>query len=123
MILPLLTITAVVLVPGQVVPVLTTIHAPSKLLAPPPRRDVDRRGSSTSGLLRRADRSGSAEREPESDLSSLPMLPPALPDCARAADGVTMRASNTATSDMPMRSRRVLCIITWCPNTGLILAA
>ena len=103
MILPLLTMTAVVLVPGQVVPVLTTIHAPSKLLPPPPRCELDRCGSSASGLLRRAGRSGSAEREPDSDLSSLPMLPPVLPDCARVADGPVMRASDTPRSDMAMR--------------------
>ena len=103
MILPLLTMTAVVLVPGQVVPVLTTIQAPSKLLPPPPRCEPDRRGSSASGLLRRAGRSGSAEREPDNDLSSLPMLPPVLPDCARVADGLVMRASDTPRSDMAMR--------------------
>src|ERR1700737_1372965 len=93
MILPLLTTTAVVLLPEQAWPGLTTIHGPSKLPPPPPppppppRREVDRRGSSASGLLRRAGRSGSADREPDSDFSSLPMLPPALPDCAGAAAG------------------------------------
>lgn len=56
MILPLLTTTAVVLLPEQVVPSETTSHAPSKLppQSPPLRREVDRRGSSASGLLRRA---------------------------------------------------------------------
>ena len=99
MILPLLTTTAVVLLPEQVVPTETTIHAPSKLPPPSPpplRREPDRRGSSASGLLRRAGRSGSADREPDSDFSSLPMLPPALPDCASAAPGTTMTASEAA---------------------------
>ena len=44
-----------------------------------------RRGSSASGSLRRAGFDGfGAAREPDSDFSSLPMLPPALPDCASA---------------------------------------
>ena len=56
---------------------------------PPPlfRRGEDR--SSASGLLRRAEGAGSAERsdrEPDSDFSSLPIEPPALPDCANADD-------------------------------------
>jgi hypothetical protein len=78
----------------QGVPTATATHEPSKLPPPPPepspplRRDA-RRGSSESGLSRRAGLEGSAERgfsrEPDSDFSSLPMLPPALPDCASAA--------------------------------------
>ena len=51
-------------------------------------RSAARRGVSASGSLRLA-RSGSAdrgvEREPDTDFSSLPILPPALPDCANAA--------------------------------------
>src|SRR6202158_5773667 len=123
MILPLLTTTAVVLLPEQVVPTETTTHAPSKLPAPPPppppplRREVDRRGSS-SGLLRGAGRSGSTDREPDSDFSSLPMLPPPLPDCASAAAGPITRASETQRRDIPIRCRMVFCIITWFPNTG-----
>lgn len=119
MILPLVTTTADVLVPGQVTPVLTTTQAPSKLPPPPPppRREVDRRGSSASGLLRRAGRSGSAERDPESDLSSLPMLPPALPDCASTSEGAMRRASDMDSRDIPIRRRVVFRIITWCPNT------
>src|SRR6202048_522385 len=122
MILPLLTTTAVVLLPEQVVPVLTTIHAPSKLPPPPPpppppRREVDRRGSA-SGLLRRAGRSGSADREPDSDFSSLPMLPPALPDCASAAAGPITRASETQRRDIPIRCRMVFGIIICFSNSG-----
>jgi len=100
MILPLVTTTAVVLLPEQVVPTETTTHAPSKLPPPPPPpplgRELGLRGSSASGLLRRAGRSGSADREPDSDFSSLPMLPPALPDCASAVPGATMTASEAA---------------------------
>jgi hypothetical protein len=61
-----------------------------ELLPPPPPllRDA-RRGSSVSDVPRRAGFEDSTERgasrEPESDFSSLPMLPPALPDCASAA--------------------------------------
>ena len=86
--LPLVTTTAPVVVPPQ--PTDVTIHAPSKLPPPPllPLREA-RRGLSASGLLRRAGFSVSIARgearEPDSDFSSLPMLPPALPDCARPA--------------------------------------
>ena len=76
-------------------PMATATHVPSKLLAPPPPapapplfRDA-RRGSSASDLPRRAGLEDStargASREPDSDFSSLPMLPPALPDCASVA--------------------------------------
>jgi hypothetical protein len=67
-------------------------HAPSKLppaLPPPPLLfRAARRGSAGSalGLLRRVGLSVSTARgvrEPDSDFSSLPMLPPALPDCAK----------------------------------------
>jgi hypothetical protein len=74
----------------QGVPTATETHEPSKLPSPPPPllRDA-RRGSSDSGLARRAGLEGSTvrgfSREPDSDFSSLPMLPPALPDCATAA--------------------------------------
>lgn len=88
MILPLVMTIALVVVPPQ--PALTTPHAPSKLPTPPPPPLVDlaaRRDSSASGLLRRAGLEGSTERgasrEPDSDFSSLPMLPPVLPDCAQ----------------------------------------
>jgi len=78
----------------QGVPTATATHVPSKLPPPPPSpsppllfRDA-RRGSSDSGLARRGGLDGStargASREPESDFSSLPMLPPTLPDCACA---------------------------------------
>src|SRR5207253_4918644 len=90
MILPLVTTTAPVVVPPQ--PTEVTIHAPSKPPPPPPPPPLfraARRGSSGSarGLARRAGFSLSTargdEREPDSDFSSLPMLPPALPDCAK----------------------------------------
>jgi hypothetical protein len=75
----------------QGVPTATATHEPSKLPPPPspPLLRDARRGSSASGLARRAGFEGStvrgAWREPDSDFSSLPMLPPALPDCATAA--------------------------------------
>jgi hypothetical protein len=92
----------------QGVPTATATHDPSKLPplpSPPPPlfRDV-RRGSSDSGLVRRAGFDGStargASREPDSDFSSLPMLPPALPDCA-SAPFVTAVESNSETSAIP----------------------
>ena len=93
MILPLVTTMALLLLREQVTPTPVTIHPPSKLPPPPPPPllRAERRGSSASGLglLRRAGFSVSTargvERDPDSDFSSLPMLPPALPDCARAA--------------------------------------
>jgi hypothetical protein len=98
-ILPLLIITASVEVP-QGAPTLVRIHAPSKLpppLLPPPLFRDARLGASVSGLLRRAGVEGSAARgvprEPDSDFSSLPMLPPALPDWARAKPGKAATAS------------------------------
>ena len=94
----------------QGVPTATATHAPSKLPPPPPPpspllfRDA-RRGSSASGLLRRAGFEGSTERgasrEPDSDFSSLPMLPPALPDCASAALA-TAAETKSETSVIPI---------------------
>lgn len=70
----------------QGVPTLVRTHAPSIL--PPPPLFRARLGASASGWLRRAGFEGAAERgasrDPDSDLSSLLMLPPPLPDCARA---------------------------------------
>jgi hypothetical protein len=74
------------------VPVATETHEPSKLPPPlppsPPLFREARRGSSASGLARRAGLADStargASREPDNDFSSLPMLPPALPDWATA---------------------------------------
>jgi hypothetical protein len=89
----------------QGVPTATETHEPSKLPPPPPPpsppllRDA-RRGSSDSGLARRAGLDDStargASREPDSDFSSLPMLPPALPDCASAGPDPHVPNSNTA---------------------------
>lgn len=95
MTLPELTTTAPLVEPPQ--PTLVTIQAPSKLPLPPPlplRRGEER--SSAVGLLRRADGAGSAERsdrEPDSDFSSLPIEPPALPDCARTDGAERARRS------------------------------
>jgi hypothetical protein len=54
-------------------------------------------------LLRRTDEAGSAERsderswrEPDSDFSSLPIEPPALPDCAKADDETMTRLRRKA---------------------------
>ena len=107
-ILPLVTTTALLLVPEQVTPTELTIHAPSKLLLPPPPlfRDA-RRGSSASGLLRRAGASVArgASREPDSDFSSLPMLPPALPDCASATPPPDATETKRESSAIPVECR------------------
>jgi hypothetical protein len=88
-ILPLLIVNRSVLLPQ---PWDWATHTPSKLPPPPPPPllvRAARRGSSGSalGLLRRAGFSVSTAlgfaRDPDSDFSSLPMLPPALPDCAK----------------------------------------
>jgi hypothetical protein len=111
MILPLLTTTAVVLPPEQLVPTLTTTHAPSKPTPPPSLRfDGDPRGSSTGVFcgneLSGADRG--SDRVPENDFSSLPMLPPALPDWARTA--LRPKAKKTQSSPATSRARRAVCM-------------
>jgi hypothetical protein len=107
----------------QGVPTLVRIHAPSRLPPPPLFRDA-RRGSSASGLLRRAGFEGStargASREPDSDFSSLPMVPPALPDCARAMSGKATTASVADSRAALTGYRMTFCIIHWFPmNRGL----
>ncbi|MEH2547801.1 hypothetical protein V1283_004446 [Bradyrhizobium sp. AZCC 2262] len=86
--LPVMTTVSVELPQG--VPTLVSAHAPSRLPPPlPPLFRDARLGASVSGLLRRSGFEGSAARgvarEPDSDFSSLPMLPPALPERARQA--------------------------------------
>jgi hypothetical protein len=82
-------------------------QAPSKLPPPPPPLlRAARRGSSGSalGLLRRAGFSVSTARgdvrEPDSDFSSLPMLPPTLPDCAKPA--LVPTATKIKSEDKPI---------------------
>jgi hypothetical protein len=107
----------------QGVPTETATHAPSKLpppllLSPPPPlfRDA-RRGSSDSGLARRAGFDGStvrgASRDPDNDFSSLPMLPPALPDCASAAPDM-MAEINSEASVVAIKRRTEISILK-CP--------
>jgi hypothetical protein len=110
----------------QGVPTATATHDPSKLPPPLPSpapplllRDA-RRGSSASGLARRAGFDGStargASREPDSDFSSLPMLPPALPDCASAAPDMTAEIISEA-SVVPIERRTEVSILNvQCPN-------
>jgi hypothetical protein len=105
--------------PPQGVPMAFTTHAPSKLPPPPPPppppllRDA-RRGSSASGLARRAGFEDSTERgasrEPDSDFSSLPMLPPALPDCASAGVGANAATSNTEDAHVLIKPRNLFFI-------------
>ncbi|WOH63323.1 hypothetical protein [Bradyrhizobium sp. BWA-3-5] len=94
----------------QGVPTATETHVPSKLPPPlPPSplllREV-RRGSSASGLARRVGFEGStvrgASRAPDSDFSSLPMLPPALPDCANAPP-LTANAKRSERRSIPIK--------------------
>ena len=118
-ILPLVT-TTVSVEPLQVLPTLTRTHAPSKLPPPPPPPPLlrgARRGSRASGLLRGAGFERSAARgvarEPDSDFSSLPMLPPALPDCARAISGNATMASMADSRAALARYRIISCIMHW----------
>jgi len=109
MILPLETTTAPVVEPPH--PTDTTTQAPSKP-PPPPEREAERRGSLSCDLVRLVGRAGSTERgsgrAPDSDFSSLPMLPPALP-CASAAPGV-------ATSNERRRAVTILLRKAPCSN-------
>ena len=105
----------------QGVPTATASQAPSKFPPPPPPpplppplfRDA-RRGSSTSGLFFRAGFSLSTARgvwrEPDSDFSSLPMLPPALPDCASARPPPNPTNSNSDTRPVLIERRMTFCI-------------
>jgi len=96
----------------QGVPVATATQVPSKLPPPPlpspPLLRDARRGSSDSGLARRAGLEDStargASREPDNDFSSLPMLPPALPDCASAELGANAADSKTVNAPMLIKS-------------------
>ena len=99
-------------------PTLVRTHAPSRLpppLPPPPLFRDARRGSSASSLLRRAGFEGStargASREPDSDFSSLPMLPPALPDCADAAPGPIGMTNDMQNRAILIRRGMASCII------------
>jgi len=103
----------------QGVPTATATQAPSKFPPPPPPlpprlfRDA-RRDSSASGLFFRAGFSLSIARGvwrvPDSDFSSLPMLPPALPDCANARPAPNPTNSNSDTRPVLIERRMTFCI-------------
>jgi hypothetical protein len=99
-------------------PTLTVAHAPSKL-PPPPLVREPRRGSSGSGLTCRAGFVGStvrgASREPESDFSSLPIVPPVLPDCANAVLRPIATMDNMQNTMILIRLRMGCCMINWLP--------
>jgi hypothetical protein len=85
----------------QGTPTATTDHAPSNLPLSPSLLLLLFRagwcGALRSGLLRRTDVAGRASRgaprEPDSDFSSFPILPPTLPDCAGAIPGMATMAN------------------------------
>lgn len=99
-------------------PTLVRTHAPSRLPPPPLFRGA-RRGSAASGLLRRAgfevSTARGASREPDRDFSSLPMLPPTLPDCAPAGLGKATTASAADSTAAFPRYRVTVCIMCWFP--------
>jgi hypothetical protein len=70
-------------------------------------------------LLRRAGFVGStvrgASREPDSDFSSLPILPPVLPDCANAALRPIATMDDMQNRAILIRLRMGCCMITWLP--------
>src|ERR1700738_3732446 len=102
----------------QGVPTATATQAPSKFPppspAPPPLFRAARRGSSASGLFFRAGFSLSTARgvwrEPDSDFSSLPMLPPALPDCASERPVPNPTNSTSDTRPVLIERRMAFCI-------------
>ena len=102
-------------------PTLVRTHAPSRLPPPPLFRDA-RRGSSASGLLRRTgfdvSTARGASREPDRDFSSLPMLPPALPDCAPARPGKATTASVADSRTAFSRYRMTFSIMCRFPMSG-----
>jgi hypothetical protein len=95
-------------------PTLVRTHAPSKLPPPPHLCGVWRRGTSASGVLRRAGfgvlTARDVSREPDSDFSSLLTLPPALPDCALARPGKATTASAVDSREAFPRRRIMFCI-------------
>jgi hypothetical protein len=84
-------------------PATTNIQAPSNRETPPPRAGARR--ASGSLVLRREERSGSMLRVPDTDLSSLPILPPLLP-CAKQMAQPQPCRSNTARTDARSTSLR-----------------
>ena len=127
-ILPLEMTTVSVELP-QGVPTLVRTHAPSILpppLPPPPLFRDARLGASVSVLLRRAGFEGSAargvSREPDSDFSSLPMLPPALPDCACPRLGRATMASVADSRAALVRYRMMFGKIHWFPMNRVLTA-
>lgn len=109
-------ITTVSLELPQGVPTLVRTHAPS-MLPPPPLFRGAWLGASDSDRLRRAGLEGSAARgvarEPDNDFSSLPMLPPALPDCARAGSGRAATASAADSRMALVKVRTMFVKISW----------
>ena len=126
--IPPLEMTTVSVELPQGVPTLVRIHAPSILpppLPPPPLFRGARLGASVSVLLRRAGFEGSAargvSREPDSDFSSLPMLPPALPDCARARFGKATTTSVADSRTALVRYRMRFAKIHWFPTNRVLM--
>jgi hypothetical protein len=97
-----------VLLPHRV-PTATATQAPSKLA--PLFRDAAR-GSSAAGFRAGFSRTTARGtwREPDNDFSSLPMLPPVLPDCASASPDPDPTNSNSDARAVPTKRRIRLCI-------------
>jgi hypothetical protein len=97
------------------VPVATASHVPSKFPLPPPVpvREA-RRGSTAAGRFFRGGFSLSTAREgwrePDNDFSSLPMLPPALPDWASTRFAADPTNSNSDIKPVIIERKIAFCI-------------
>jgi hypothetical protein len=103
--------------------VIEVAEVSSASVTPPPPLFRDPRFGVSLSFLRRTGFEGLAAsgvaREPDSDFSSLPMLPPELPDCACAGSGRATMASMVGNSAALDRYRMRSDKIDWFPMNRL----
>src|ERR1700691_4387423 len=88
--------------PRQLVPTPVYAQVPSKLPTPPSSLPRGCSASRLRGVGEPRSDEGS-DREPDRDFSSLPILPPALPDCASDTAGPITSATKTQRKEIPNR--------------------